>query len=63
MRKLTAIEESALDVLRREGSVLIAGDELQPVAQKLLQSTFDALVKKRRAVVEVTDGGIRYHAA
>lgn len=63
MRKLTEIEEAALKVLRRERSVLIAGDELQPVAQKLMQDTFDSLVKKKRAVVEVTDGGNRYHAA
>lgn len=62
MRKLTPVEETALETLRREGSVLVAGDELQPVAQKLLTDIFDSLVKKKRAVAEVTDGGIRYHA-
>jgi hypothetical protein len=63
MRKLTDIEEAALATLRREGSVLISGDELQPVAQTLLTNVFDSLVKKKRAVVEMTDGGVRYHAA
>ena len=62
MRKLTDIEESAYAALRREGSVLIGGDELQPVAQHLMRNILDALVKKKRAVAEVTDGGIRYHA-
>lgn len=62
MKHLTPIEETALENLRREGSVLIAGDELQPVAQTLLTIVFDSLVKKKRAVIEVTDGGNRYHA-
>ena len=62
MRKLSPIEETAYVNLKREGSVLIAGDELQPVAQKLLTGVFDNLVKKKRATVEVTDGGNRYHA-
>lgn len=63
MRKLTDIEEAAYENLKREGSVLIAGDELQPVAQKMLTSVFDNLVRKKRAVAEQTDGGVRYHAA
>lgn len=63
MRKLTPIEETALDNLRREGSVLIAGDELQPVAQRMLTNVFDSLVKKKRATAEQTDGGVRYHAS
>jgi len=62
MRKLSPIEETAYANLKREGSVLIAGDELQPAAQKLLTSVFNNLVKKKRATVEVTDGGNRYHA-
>lgn len=63
MRKLTPIEEVAYANLIREGSVLISGDELQPVAQKMLTGVFDSLVKKKRAVAEQTDGGVRYHAA
>lgn len=63
MRKLTPIEESALEVLRREGSILISDGDLQPGPQKLIQDTFDALVRKKRAVIEVTEGGVRYHAA
>lgn len=63
MRKLTPLEESAYAQLQREGSVLLAGDELHPIAQHLLTNIFDSLVKKKRAVVEVTDGGNRYHAA
>ncbi len=62
MRKLTPIEESAYAVLVREGSVLVAGDDLKPVAQHLLRSVLDSLVKKKRAVVEMTDAGPRYHA-
>jgi hypothetical protein len=62
VRKLTPIEETAYENLKREGSVLIAGDELQPIAQKMLTSVFDSLVKKKRAVAEPTDGGVRYHA-
>ncbi len=62
MRKLTPIEEAAYSALQREGAVLVAGDELQPVAQKLLSGVFDSLVKKKRAVAELTDGGVRYHA-
>lgn len=62
MRRLTPIEETAYDVLKREGSVLVGVDELQPVARRVLVGVFDNLVKKKRAVTEATDGGVRYHA-
>ena len=63
MRKLTPIEESAYAVLQREGSILVADDELTPVSRKLVKDALDGLVKKKRAAVEVTDAGPRYHAA
>ena len=63
MRKLTPPESALLDVLRSEGSILLSPDDLQPVSQKLMADLFDSLVKKKRAVAEVTDGGVRYHAA
>jgi len=63
MRKLTPIEESAYAVLQREGSILIGDDELTPVSRKLVKDALDGLVKKKRAVVEMTDAGPRYHAA
>jgi hypothetical protein len=63
MRKLTPIEESAYAVLQREGSILIGDDELTPVSRKLVKYALDGLVKKKRAVVEMTDAGPRYHAA
>jgi hypothetical protein len=63
MRKLTPQEAALLDVLRREGSILLSPDDLQPVPQKLMADLFDGLVKKKRAVAEATDGGVRYHAA
>jgi predicted nucleic acid-binding OB-fold protein len=62
MRKLNDFEQSALDVLRREGSVLVSSDDLQPVARETLTRILDSLVKKKRAVVEATDAGPRYHA-
>lgn len=61
MRKLTELEESAYRALCREGSVLVAGDELQPIAQEALRRVMDGLVKKKRATVEATDAGPRYH--
>lgn len=62
MRKLTPGEAALLDVLRQEGSILLSPDGLEPVAQKFMADLFDSLVKKKRAVAEVTDGGVRYHA-
>lgn len=63
MRKLTPQESALLDVLRREGSILLSPDDLSPVPQKMMAALFDGLVKKKRAVVEMTDAGPRYHAA
>lgn len=62
MRKLTPTESALLDTLRRERSILLAPDALEPAAQKLMADLFDSLVKKKRATVEMTDGGPRYHA-
>jgi len=62
MRKLSELEEGAYLILCREGSVLIGHDDLRPHAHQLMTDVLDALVKKKRAVVEVTDGGNRYHA-
>jgi hypothetical protein len=62
LRKLTPIEEAAYAVIQAEQSVIIAGDELRADVQVLMQRTFDSLVKKKRAVAEQTDGGVRYHA-
>ena len=63
MRKLTPTEAALLDTLQRERSILLAPDALEPAPQKLMTDLFDSLVKKKRAVAEVTDGGVRYHAA
>jgi hypothetical protein len=57
MRKLTPDEEHALAVLTKHGSYCPPDDF--PKLTRLL----DSLVKKKRATVEVTDGGNRYHAA
>lgn len=61
MRKLTPIEESAYQVLCREGSVHVGRDDLQPGAREVMLRIMDALVKKKRATVEATDDGPRYH--
>lgn len=63
MRKLTPTESALLDVLRREGSILLAPDQLDPAPQQLMTDLFNSLVKKKRAIAEQTDGGVRYHAA
>lgn len=62
MRKLTDTEEKAYAVLQRNGSVLLNNFDAQPITHFMLKEVFDSLVKKKRAVVEVTDGGNRYHA-
>lgn len=61
MRKLTPIEQTAYDVLRSEGSVLIGTDDLQPISRQAMLRIMDALVKKKRATVEATDDGPRYY--
>jgi len=61
MRKLTVIEIGAYEALCREGSVLIADDELRPVSRQLMLNVMNALVKKKRAAVEATDAGPRYY--
>ena len=63
MRKLTPIEENAYAILQREGSVLIGDGDLMPDAHAVMTRVFDSLVRKKRAVVEATDAGPRYHAA
>ncbi len=60
-RRLTDIEESALAVLHREGSILVSPTDLTPVTRKFVQDALDGLVRKKRAVTEATDGGVRYH--
>lgn len=57
MRKLTPDEEHALAVLKKHESYCPPDDF--PKLARLL----DSLVKKKRAWVEVTDAGPRYHAA
>ena len=63
MRKLTPQEAALLDVLQRERSILLSADDLEPVPHSLMADLFNSLVKKKRAVAEQTDGGVRYHAA
>lgn len=61
MRKLSAIEEAAYQVLCDQGSIHIGADDLQPISRTSLLRIMDALVKKKRATVEATDDGPRYH--
>jgi hypothetical protein len=63
VKKLTPMESALLDTLRQERSILLAPDDLDPAAHKLMADLFDSLVRKKRAVAEQTDGGVRYHAA
>lgn len=64
MRKLTHDEEHALAVLRRHTKgFLVDADDLTDPAWRKTKGVLDELVRKKRAVVEVTDGGVRYHAA
>lgn len=62
MRKLTPDEEHALAVLRERGPItpgLSAGWDPYALVREIL----DSLVKKKRATVEMTDDGPRYHAS
>lgn len=58
MRKLTPEEEYALFVLSTHGSICPSNADAVPALVRLL----DGLVKKKRATVEMTDAGPRYHA-
>jgi len=60
MRKLTETEEWSLQVLRTHGPCGPLGDER---SDHELRRVLDSLVKKKRATVEMTDDGPRYHAA
>jgi hypothetical protein len=59
MRKLTPDEEHALAMLNKHGGFCPGLDVRLP----LLTYVLDSLVKKKRATVELTDDGPRYHAA
>lgn len=59
MRKLSALEEVALSILTERGSVCLGEQSKDTPAAYVLQG----LVKKKRATVEMTDDGPRYHAA
>ncbi len=56
MRKLTDIEQSALDYLYKHGS-LCPGESVP----KEVFNALDGLVRKKRAIVTATDDGPRYY--
>ncbi len=62
MRKLTPDEEHALEVLTKHGS-FCPGDIIgaPPEGYTEFIEAIKGLVKKKRAWVEATDGGPRYH--
>lgn len=60
MRKLEPIEQTALDILHREGP-LCPGSE-NDLPRRVVRKVFDDLVRKKRATVEATDDGPRYSA-
>lgn len=60
MKKLTAIEETMLGFLSREGP-LCPGTPADP-KMMIVRSVCDGLVRKKRATVESTDDGPRYTA-
>lgn len=59
MKKLDATEEQALATLQRWGSIC-PGTSSDPIVARV-RTVLDALVKKRRARIEATDDGPRYH--
>lgn len=64
MRKLTQDEEHALAVLRKHArGFVVDTDYLTDHAWRKTKAVLDELVRKKQAVAEQTDGGIRYHAA
>jgi hypothetical protein len=62
VRKLTESEENALTILVRSGSITPGGDP-GSVHHVALRALLDGLVKKKRAVVNMTDDGPRYEPA
>lgn len=62
MRKLTPVEENAYRVLVVRGP-LTPGEVPGSMPHMMIRGILDSLVKKKRATVEMTDDGPRYHAA
>lgn len=58
MRKLTYAELNACNFLAREGSYFLS--EFDGPSTPALRAVLDSLVKKKRAVSESFDGGVRY---
>lgn len=61
MKKLTDLEFGALIFLERDGPIT-PGDMVNGTTGQLVKTTLDALVRKKRAMVENTDDGPRYTA-
>lgn len=59
-RRLSIVEQNAVNFLARHGSVC-PGEEPGSVPHQIIMSVLDSLVKKKRAKVEMTDDGPRYH--
>lgn len=63
MRKLTPDEEHALAVLTKHVRGLVIDESYLETAEwRSTKAVLDELVRKKRAWVEPTDGGPRYHA-
>lgn len=62
MRKLTPEEQAALFFLERDGA-FCPGDRINTPAGQILKAALDGLVRKKRAIVAMTDDGPLYHAA
>jgi len=62
MRKLTQIEEGALAFLERRGGSYCPPYDRDTINGRMIIDALNALVKKKRATVEMTDDGPRYHA-
>jgi hypothetical protein len=60
MRKLTPVEQNAVNSLAERGP-LCPGEEPGSVPHQIIKDVLDGLVKKKRATVEMTDDGPRYH--
>lgn len=63
MRKLSAEEQNAVNFLRRSGPYTPGHDYsgLHENVTSELRRILDGLVRKKRATVEMTDDGPRYH--
>jgi hypothetical protein len=59
MRKLTPIEQNAVNTLHRRGPLTPGGEPGSP-PHRIIRGVLDGLVKKKRATVEMTDDGPRY---